>query len=106
MKALSYFLSIILFSTNLGDLLTTLIALSLGAREVNSLYYSLEPTLFFLVKILVPTVLIIIALIMTKLLSNHKAIMRSVCISMSLISIIFLYTIINNLIVIGRLINV
>ena len=98
MKSLTYFLGIFAFAMNAGDLLLTLIGLTLGATELNPLLSQVGVNIFFLVKIFFPTSVIVGCLVIAE--TKRKNWVKGVHISLGLIGLIFLCAIINNLIVI------
>ena len=97
MKPLTYFLGIFAFATNAGDLLLTLIGLSLGACELNPLLGQVGVIPFFLVKIFLPTSVIIGCLVIAD--KKGKNWVKGVHISLGLVGIVFLCAIVNNIIV-------
>lgn len=77
MKSLIYFLGIGAIIANTLDLLTTLIALSLGCIELNNLFYTLGAPLFFLIKIILPMTIICTGLILTTKYPNYPNDLKS-----------------------------
>ena len=101
MKSLTYGLGIFAFLANIGDLVTTLIALPLGGVELNPLFSQFGYNFFFLIKIIFPTLFIIGCLIIAE---KKKNWVSSADVGMGLIGILFLSAFVNNLIVIFHLI--
>ena len=95
MKNTIYFLIISYFCLNLGDLLTTFIGLSLGAQEVNPLI-KLGATVFFGVKIILPTIITISMLILNHYLNDKTLIL----ITLVILNLMFIGVVINNIYVI------
>lgn len=102
MKPLTYFLGIFAFLMNAGDLITTLTALPFGATELNPLLRQVGATYFFLIKILLPTLFIILCLITAE--SKSKNFVLCARISLGIVGVVFLFCIINNLIVLSSFI--
>jgi hypothetical protein len=102
MKSLTYFLGIFAFATNVGDLITTLIALPLGATELNPLLAQVGFNLFFLTKIILPTIFIISCLAIAE--TKRKNLVLSARVALGVIGFAFLYCVVNNIIVISHII--
>lgn len=93
-----YFLAIFSFYLNLCDLFTTMIALPLGAKELNPIInYGFE--VMFGVKIILPTVITLIAFIFNAYVKDTNKI-KILALFLALISLIWLIASINNVIVI------
>jgi len=102
MKNLPYFLGIFVLLTNAGDLFTTLIGLSLGAVELNPLLAQVGFNLFFLTKIILPTIFIISCLAIAE--TKRKNLVLSARVALGVIGFAFLYCVVNNIIVLSHII--
>jgi hypothetical protein len=101
-----FFLSLILIIFNSLDLITTIIALSMGLVETNPLFYKMGASNFYLYKILFAIVLVIIALTLSSVTAKYKLTNISIQLSTSILlsgfSIYYAYCVINNIVMIGR----
>jgi hypothetical protein len=106
MRAITYFLALALFISNLGDFFTTLIALSFGASESNPLFNAgLE--IFFGIKLLIPTLLVIYGLFINSYAEKHKQekMIFGIRIAFLIPIIVFTCATINNIFVIAQIVQ-
>ena len=102
LRNLACFTGLALLIANTGDFLSTLICLSLGAREINPLYYSIGPIGSFMVKIFLPIGAVLIGYTLT----HFKVLCLPVILFFSIVTVMSCYAIINNIGVILQLCHV
>jgi hypothetical protein len=96
MKGLVYLLGISAIVANATDLLSTLLGLTLGSQELNPLYYTLGPVGFFLMKIILPMLTIVSAMVLCHYVPQLKV---GCSILLGVVTLVFALATINNLVV-------
>jgi hypothetical protein len=102
MRGPIYLLGVAAIIANATDLLSTLIALSLGAVELNTLYTTLGPLGFFMLKIFLPTCTIAAGLCLVSKNPKNRDINLMFTVIFICVIAIFAFATINN---IGVIIN-
>jgi hypothetical protein len=96
MRGPIYFLGISAIIANATDLISTLVALSLGAIELNTLYNTLGPLEFFLVKIFLPMTTIVAAMYLCTR-SKNIHLQTGCVILLVILIVVFAFATINNI---------
>jgi hypothetical protein len=92
-------IGISVFCLNIGDLVTTLIALNLGAIELNPLF-NLGQFWFITIKLIIPSCLVLGCCLLCFYFKIPKTLITMINITLLILVLIFGFAVINNIIVI------